>query len=185
MIQPQDITDYYISTLPEGGIVIDATAGNGFDTVKLSKKVGESGKVYAFDIQASALEETKKRLSDDGLSNTELILDSHSELDKYINELVDGVVFNLGYLPGGDHNLQTIADTTIVAIEKSLELLKHIGFVSVTVYYGKNSGTAEKEAVMEFLKHLDHKKYTVLTHDFHNRPNNPPITVIITKNGDV
>ena len=182
MIQPQDITDYYIKTLPQGGTVIDATAGNGFDTLKLCKQVGEDGRVYAFDIQVSAIEETENKLRREGFKNARLVLDSHSELDNYIAEAVDGVIFNLGYLPGGDHTLQTKADTTIIAIEKSLALLKSTGFVSVTVYYGKNSGTEEKEGVMQFLKNLDHKKYTVLTFDFHNRPNNPPITVIITKN---
>ncbi len=182
MIQPQDITDYYINTIPTGGTVIDATAGNGFDTIKLCKKVGAGGSVYAFDIQDSAINETKKKLTTEGFLNAELICDSHSVLDRYVKEPVDCVVFNLGYLPGGDHSLQTKADTTIEAIKKSLNLLKNTGFISVTVYYGKNSGTEEKERVMEFLKNLDHKKYTVLTHDFHNRPNNPPITVIITKN---
>ena len=182
MIQPQDITDYYINTVPTGGTAIDATAGNGFDTLKLCRKVGENGKVYAFDIQKTALEETKKKLCSEGFSNARLIHDSHARLDEYITEPADCAVFNLGYLPGGDHSLQTKTDTTIEAIKKSLTLLKSTGFVSVTVYYGKNSGTEEKEGVMEFLKCLDHKKYTVLTHDFHNRPNNPPITVIITKN---
>lgn len=182
MIQPQDITDYYINTIPIGGTAIDATAGNGFDTIKLCRAVGETGTVYAFDIQESALAATKQKLSRENFSNATLICDSHSELDKYVSVPVDGVVFNLGYLPGGDHNLQTKADTTIEAIKKSLDLIKSTGFISVTVYYGKNSGTEEKEAVMDFFKKIDHKKYTVIAHDFHNRPNNPPITVIITKN---
>ena len=67
-------------------------------------------------------------------------------------------------------------------ITKSLDLISDNGFISITVYYGKNSGTEEKDEVMEFLKNIDHKKFTVMTFDFHNRPNNPPITVIITKN---
>ena len=78
--------------------------------------------------------------------------------------------------------MQTKKETTISAIEKSLAVLDDKGFVSVTVYYGKNSGTEEKEAVMEYFKALDHKKYTAIVYDFFNRPNNPPITVIITKN---
>ena len=103
-------------------------------------------------------------------------------MDKYVSESVKCVIFNLGYLPGGDHNLQTKKETTICAIEKSLDILSDKGFISVCVYYGKNSGTEEKEAVMEYLKGLDHKKYTVLVLDFFNRPNNPPLNVIITKN---
>ncbi|MBR5507284.1 MAG: SAM-dependent methyltransferase [Clostridia bacterium] len=183
MLQPQHITEYYIQNhINPGDIAIDATMGNGNDTLKLCKAVGDTGRVYAFDIQQSAIDSTGKKLSEENISNAELILDSHIFMDKYVNEKVSCVLFNLGYLPGGDHSICTKSDTSIEAIEKSLSLISEKGFVSVTVYYGKNSGTEEKEAVMEYLKTLDHKKYTVVTHDFFNRPNNPPITVIITKN---
>ena len=183
MLQPQNITEYYINTfISQGDCVIDATAGNGFDTLKLCGAVGKNGKVYAFDIQDCALAATKKRLDENGFSNAQLIKDSHSELDKYVSNTVNAVIFNLGYLPGGDHSLQTKAGTTIEAIKKSLDILSDSGFISVTVYYGKNSGCEEKNSVMEYLKTLDHKKYTVLVNDFYNRPNNPPLTVIITKN---
>ncbi len=182
MLQPQDITDFFIKTyIKPGDTVVDATAGNGNDTLKLCKAVGINGKVIAFDIQEKALEETQKKLNKNSFSNAELILDSHSEMDKYVSGPLRAVIFNLGYLPGGDHLLCTKAETTIEAIKKSLVLMSNEGFVSVTVYYGKNSGPREKEAVMEFLKQLDYKEYTVTVHDFFNRPNNPPITVIITK----
>ncbi len=183
MLQPQHITEYMINKyiLP-ADIVIDGTAGNGNDTLKLCKAVGNEGKVYAFDIQKSALCHTEQRLKEEGFENAVLILDSHANMDEYIHEKVKAVIFNLGYLPGGDHNLQTKYDTTIKAIEKSLQLLTDDGFISVTVYYGKNSGTEEKERVMDYLKNLNHKLYTVMVHDFYNRPNNPPIAVIITKN---
>lgn len=183
MLQPQHITEYYIQNyISEGDTAIDATAGNGNDTLKLCSAVGTSGKVYAFDIQTPAIDETRKRLDDNGYTNASLICDSHSEMDKYIPGSVKAVIFNLGYLPGGDHKLQTKYDTTITAIGKALSVLDNEGFISVTVYYGKNSGTEEKEKVMDYLKSLSHKEYTVTVHDFYNRPNNPPITVIITKN---
>ena len=183
MLQPQNITDFYINKyVNKNDTVIDATMGNGFDTLKLASAVGENGKVFAFDIQSIAIENTKKLLSKNNISNVNLILDSHSNLDKYVTSPVKCVVFNLGYLPGGDHKKQTKKETTISAIEKSLAVLSDEGFVSVTVYYGKNSGTEEKEAVMEYFKYLDYKKYTVLVCDFFNRPNNPPLSVIITKN---
>lgn len=183
MLQPQNITEYFINTyIHPGSIAVDATAGNGNDTLKLCKAVTQTGKVYAFDIQNIALHETENKLKSENFRNFELICDSHSNLDSYVKDTVDAVIFNLGYLPGGDHNLQTKYDTTITAIEKSLDILSDSGFISVTVYYGKNSGCEEKEVVMEYLRNINHKKYTVLTCDFHNRPNNPPITVIITKN---
>ncbi len=182
MLQPQTFTEYYINCyISPGDVVIDATAGNGNDTLKLCNAVGKNGKVYAFDIQKSALNSTKKLLDDNGL-NALLIHDSHSNLDFYIKEKVKGVIFNLGYLPGGDHTIQTKGITTTEAIEKSLNILDDDGFICITVYYGKNSGTEEKDILMEYLKHINHKKYTVLVHDFYNRPNNPPLTVVITKN---
>lgn len=183
MIQPQQITRYYIDNLiTPGSTAIDATAGNGNDTLSLCNAVGPDGKVYAFDIQESALNNTAKLLQKSDLKNAELILDSHSNLDKYVQISIDAAIFNLGYLPGGDHSIHTKAQTTIEAIEKCIDILSDKGFICVTVYYGKNSGTEEKDAVMKYLSELDHKKYTVLIHDFFNRPNNPPITVVITKN---
>jgi len=183
MLQPQNITDYFIKTyIKSGDTVIDATAGNGNDTLKLCDAVGENGRVFAFDIQKDALLITEKKLSENGFSNAKLICASHSLIDEYITAPVDAVIFNLGYLPGGDHSIHTKPDTTICAIEKSLALLSDKGFISVTVYYGKNSGVYEKDVVMEYFKILDHKKYTVTVHDFYNRPNNPPLSVIITKN---
>lgn len=183
MLQPQNITEYYIKNyINDGDIAVDATLGNGNDTLKLCNAVGKKGRVYGFDIQDVAIKNSKKLLEDSGVTNAELILDSHANIDKYVTDKVKAVVFNLGYLPGGDHKLQTKWDTTITAIEKSLDLICDDGFIAIMIYYGKNSGTEEKEAVMEYLKNLNHKKYTVTVHDFYNRPNNPPITAVITKN---
>ena len=183
MYQPKDITEFFINEFTKpGDTLVDATAGNGNDTLKLLQRTGENGKVFAFDIQKEALFTTDKKLKENGYSNYELILDSHAEIDKYVSFPVTCVIFNLGYLPGGDHSVCTKGETTIRAIEKSLNLISDNGFVAITVYYGKNSGTEEKDAVMEFIKSLDHKKYTALVFDFYNRPNNPPISIIITKN---
>lgn len=181
MYHPKDITEYFINNfIQEGDTVVDATAGNGYDTLKLCKKTGENGKVFAFDIQECALAATDKRLKEAGLSNAVLILDSHSEMDKYVSTAPSAVIFNLGYLPGGNHEICTHAASSVAAIEKALAILSENGFISITIYYGKNSGTDEKEAVMQYLKSIDSKKYTVMVYDFYNRPNCPPITVIIT-----
>ena len=183
MIQPQNITQYFIDNfIKHGDIAVDATAGNGNDTVKLCSAVGKTGHVYAFDIQKCAIENTEKKLAKSDFENATLVHDSHSRMDEYVRKKIKAVIFNLGYLPGGDHSLCTLPETTIEAVEKSLSLLCDDGFVAITVYYGKNSGTKEKDAVMDYFKNLDYKKYTVTVHDFYNRPNNPPLTVIITKN---
>ncbi len=168
--------------IKEGDFWIDATAGRGNDTLFLSKLVGESGKVIAFDIQSTAIESTKALLEKNGVTNAEVIKDSHHNMDSYAKEeTVDGIVFNFGYLPGGDHNICTKAESSIMAIEKGLSLLKVNGVMSLCIYYGGDSGFEEKDALMEYLKTIDSKKYTVVTVDFYNRPNCPPIAVFITR----
>ena len=115
-------------------LCIDATAGTGKDTVFLAKLVGEKGRVISMDIQEMAIEQTKKRLLKERLSDrAEVVLDSHAHMDKYAQkDSVSLIMFNLGYLPGGDHSLSTKADTTIEALEKGLNLL-HEGIIVVLV----------------------------------------------------
>jgi hypothetical protein len=165
-----------------GDIVVDATMGNGNDTLFLANLVGDEGRVYAFDVQQLAIDNTRKKLSEAGvLHRSELILDGHQNIDKYVTKGIKTVMFNLGYLPKGDHNIGTKGETTIEAIEKSLELLCIEGIVMLVIYYGGDSGFDEKNAVMEYFKSLDCKKYSVLVHDFVNQINCPPIAVCIEK----
>ena len=166
-----------------GAFCIDATAGNGHDTALLCELCGPSGRVLAFDIQESAVQATKRRLAGCGFQNrAEVILDSHSNMDRYAEkESVDCIVFNFGYLPGGDHRVFTTAATSIPAIEKGLALLKPRGVMSLCIYYGGDSGYEEKEALLTYLKTVDPRQYTVLLHQFYNRPNDPPIPVFLYK----
>lgn len=165
-----------------GDIVVDATMGNGGDTLFLAKLVGDSGKVFAFDIQQLALDNTRKRLSDAGvLHRAELIMDGHQNIGNYVPKGIKAVMFNLGYLPKGDHSIGTRAETTIAAIEGSQELLCREGIVMIVIYYGGDSGFDEKNTVMDYLKSLDCRKYTVLVQDFVNQVNCPPIAVCIEK----
>lgn len=165
-----------------GDIVVDATMGNGNDTLFLAGLVGDKGRVYSFDVQQLALDNTRKRLTEAGvIDRVELILDGHQNLDKYVPKGIKAVMFNLGYLPKGDHNIGTKAETTITAIEKCLELLCKEGIVMIVVYYGGDSGFEEKDAVMEYFKTIDCKKYAVLVHDFVNQVNCPPIAICIEK----
>lgn len=169
--------------IQEGDLCLDATAGNGYDTVFLCEQVGKAGKVYAFDIQELAVENTKKRLEDRKLSDrVKVCFDSHCNMSKYVEEeTVSCITFNLGYLPGGDHGLATKADTTIKALEQSLKLLKKKGVISLIIYSGGDTGFEEKEVVLRWLKQLDEKKYLVLVSSYYNRPNHPPIPVWIIK----
>ena len=162
---------------------MDATMGNGNDTALLSKLVGESGRVVAFDIQQLALDHTKERLEKENCpKNYELVLDSHEKMGDYAAEgSVSCIAFNLGYLPGGDHAKATRAESSIRAIETGLYLLKKKGLMTVCIYSGGDSGFEEKDAVLSHLKTLDSKKYLVIVSEYANRPNNPPIPVLVIK----
>ncbi|MCG8501487.1 MAG: methyltransferase domain-containing protein [Firmicutes bacterium] len=166
----------------EGDIVVDATAGKGQDTLFLAKRVGDSGQVYSFDIQPQALQMTEETLEKEKmLERVTLVLDGHENIDKHIKQPIKLVMFNLGYLPGGDHKIHTKAETTIRAIQKGLEMLTVNGMIMLVVYHGGDSGFEEKNAVMDFIQTLDYKKYSVLVHQFVNRINHPPIAVCIEK----
>lgn len=104
-------------------------------------------------------------------------------MDKYAQkDSVSLIMFNLGYLPGGDHSLSTKADTTIEALEKGLNLLHEGGMISLLIYSGGDSGFEEKKQVLAWLRELPDDKYTVLVEAFYNKPNNPPLPVYILKN---
>ena len=93
----------------EGAFCIDATAGRGRDTALLCRLAGERGRVLSFDIQQSAVDQTKALLEQEGLS-AQVILDSHAHMERYAQaEMVDCVVFNFGRLPGGDPHIFTRA----------------------------------------------------------------------------
>ncbi|WP_434799690.1 tRNA (mnm(5)s(2)U34)-methyltransferase [Terrisporobacter vanillatitrophus] len=170
--------------IEKGNVVIDATMGNGYDTVYLGNLVGETGKVYAFDVQEEALTSTRKKVIRDNMEDRiELILDGHENLDKYVKEEVSCVVFNLGYLPRAKHLVITKADTTLQAIKKSLELLKPNGIISIAAYIGHEGGLDEKNYVCEYLNNLDQKQYNVLHMEFTNQINNPPQLILVEKKG--
>ncbi len=174
--------DFIKKYVKEGDFCIDATAGRGNDTLFLAKLVGESGKVLSFDIQPEAIESTKALLSDNGIENAQVIHDSHVNMDAYAKDgSVDCIVFNFGWLPGADHSVSTKPDTSIEAVKKGLELLRDKGIMSLCIYYGRESGFEERDALLEFVENMDSKKYTAVVSRFVNRPNCPPIFVAIRK----
>lgn len=166
-----------------GDLCIDATMGNGNDTAYLSRLVGENGRVVAFDIQELALEHTKERLEKEGCpKNYELLLASHEEMETYAEaDSVSAITFNLGYLPGGDHSKATKGESSLRAMESGLKLLKKQGLMSICIYSGGDSGFEERDAVLSYLKTLDPKKYLVIYSEYYNRPNHPPIPVLVIR----
>lgn len=173
--------EHFKSNISKGDICVDATMGRGRDTLLLSLLAGSKGHVYSFDIQREAIESTSALLEQENRSNVTLLLDSHHNLKKYVKS-AKCVVFNLGFLPGGDHGVYSRPETTLAAIDAALDIITPDGFVSICCYYGKDTGFEEHDALLDYLKKLDAKKYTVMCQSFFNRPNCPPIFAVIEKN---
>ena len=166
-----------------GYFCIDATAGRGRDTAFYCSLVGETGKVLAFDIQQEALDSTAQLLAQEGYTaRTTLVLDSHSNMASYATPgSVDVIGFNFGWLPGGDRQIFTMPESSIAAITVGLDLLRVGGLMCLGIYYGKESGFAERDGLLAFLPTLDYRRYTVMETHFSNRPNNPSILALIIK----
>lgn len=165
----------------EGNVVIDATMGNGKDTAFLSELVGETGFVYAFDIQAQAVQNTQELLDRTGYLNYKLICDGHENMDSYIDGQVDFIIFNLGYLPRSSHQITTRAETTLVAIGKAIKMLKKGGISVLVVYHGHEEGKRERLELESYLSGLNQKEFTVFKSEFINQINNPPLLIAIER----
>lgn len=168
--------------IEEGDTVVDATAGNGHDTLFLAQLVGDHGQVFAFDIQKEAVDATLHRLLDNALEHRAVVLkDGHENVGKYVDKPVSAAIFNLGYLPGSDHGVVTKPNTTIQAIEELLKLLKVGGMIILVIYHGHEGGKVEKDAVIEYVSALPQKYVHVLRYEFLNQQNDPPFIVALEK----
>lgn len=168
--------------IKEGDIAVDATAGNGHDTLFLAQLVGESGCVYAFDIQEDAIEATNNRLKEHGLDGrARVILDGHEQLSKYVEGEIAGAIFNLGYLPGGNHEIITKGETTISALEQLIAKLKVGGIIVLVIYHGHEGGKEERDAVIDFVSKLPQKYIHALRYEFINQQNHPPFIIALEK----
>lgn len=169
--------------LHKGNICIDATAGNGHDTVFLASLVGETGKVTALDIQPEAVMSTNKNIEENGYSNIACaVLKSHEFIDEIASpESVDCIVFNFGWLPGGNHDIFTKTKSSLIAVNKSLALLKHGGLLSLCLYYGRNNGYEERDELLKWAASLPGNIYNVMHCNFLNRENDPPFPIFIIK----
>ncbi|MGF1679352.1 MAG: class I SAM-dependent methyltransferase [Candidatus Methylacidiphilales bacterium] len=152
--------------LAPGDRVVDATAGNGHDTLFLARQVGLSGRVAAFDIQQEAIENTRMRLEAAGLLASVLLI--HASHERMLEHLptdwsgtVKAVIFNLGYLPNGDHALVTRPASTLAAMCHALELLANGGVLAAVLYHGHPGGREEMAAVLDWVAGLDTGHYHV------------------------
>lgn len=173
---------FILTHLRPGDRAADFTMGNGYDTEFLSNAVGETGHVYAFDVQQQALDSTAEHLRRVGCpENYTLILDSHSNAKKYITEPIRAGMFNLGWLPGSDKTVTTRRETTLPAIADAIDLLSPDGVLTVAVYPGHAEGEAEGRMIEEYLSTLSRHRVCVTKIKIVNSPTSPFFFLIETK----
>ena len=170
-----------------GDTVIDGTMGNGHDTLALAKLVGPEGRVIAFDIQPMALENTNALLEAEGMKDhpgIRLILDSNANVKNYVEPGEAGIaaiLFNLGYLPGGDKTVTTTKEETLRAVSDAVELVKPGGLVAAVLYSGHEQGAEEKQALLDWAKELPAKAFHVAYISMWNQKKCPPEILLITR----
>jgi len=168
--------------LETGDRVIDATCGNGQDTCALARQVGSQGKVFAFDVQAAALEKAKELLMRENLlAQCELYHMGHEHVLDVVKEPVKLAVFNLGWLPGGDKGITTHWETTQIAIEGCLQLLTPGGVCTICVYPGHAEGDRERIALEEWLCSWPPQQFNILHQSFMNAGPGAPECYILQK----
>lgn len=169
-----------------GDVAIDGTIGNGHDMQFLAQRVGETGRVYGFDVQERALVKTREKLEEAGLlSPATLLQEDHARMAECLPEDVRGrvkaVMFNFGYLPGGDASVVTTEATSIPALQAALELLAPGGVITAMLYRGHPEGKVEAEAVMAWAEGLELTQAHVLCYRFLNQKQDPPILLVVEK----
>lgn len=174
--------DVLKEAVQKGDTVIDATMGNGHDTLFLCELVGETGRVLAFDVQQKAVESTRQRLEENGMmGRARLYHMGHERMDEAGVGDVSAIVFNLGWLPGGDKTITTLWETTQTALKKALALLKKNGVLLLCAYPGHAEGDRERAEVINFLASLPPQQYNVLHQRFLNAGPGAPENFIIQK----
>lgn len=165
-----------------GDAVVDATCGNGHDTLFLARLVGNGGTVWAFDVQEEALATAEKLLHGEGcLPWVHLVLAGHERMVEYVREPVRAVVFNLGFLPGREGGVVTRPETTLSALEHATELLLPGGIIAIALYTGHQGGAEEAAAVEQWSARLPPRIFTVWQSRQLNRSHTAPYLVLIEK----
>jgi hypothetical protein len=165
---------YWEGVVRPGDTVIDATVGNGHDTLLLAQLLKGEGALIGYDIQSQALENTRKRLESLPEEFTRVVslkLRSHICFEERDVKLI---VYNLGYLPGGDKRITTVGDTTVQSIQSALSCLSSEGAISITCYPGHTEGAKEQEVLLDFLKTLSSSRWQICRHTF-NRALSPSL----------
>lgn len=169
-----------------GDFAVDATVGNGHDTVFLAELVGESGHVYGFDIQEEAITASQERLKQQSLTERITLFHSgHEHLSQLIpdhcHSKITGAIFNLGYLPGSDKTIVTRPETTIAAVQQLLEMMAPKGIIVLVIYHGHKGGAEERDSLLAYCQRIDQKTTHVLQYQFINQQNSPAFIIAVEK----
>jgi len=152
-----------LDNVKEKNISVDFTLGRGNDTIFLSENFNY---VYSFDLQKECIDDFELK----NIQNVKLILDSHENVDKYIDGFDCGM-YNLGYLPGSNKEITTNAESTLISFYKAVNILNICGFISIVLYIGHNQGKRESQEVLEFCSRLDNKRFNVAYLNLLNKNN--------------
>lgn len=152
--------------LRPGDIAIDATVGNGHDTLFLAEHVAPSGHVYGFDLQNAAIASTQEKFRQTALSEyLTLIHASHAEMKskipKHHHRKISAIMFNLGYLPGGDKSIITLSESTLTALTSASQILANNGIITLLAYPGHPGGDRETHQVKNWCEQLDSEQFAV------------------------
>lgn len=164
--------------------VVDATLGNGHDALFLARLVGETGRVFGFDIQQESIESSTQRMMENGMTNYEFYLTGHERMREVISQEnlpLAAVMFNLGYLPHADKSIITKEQTTMIALESALYMLRVGGLISIMCYPGHEGGDSESLAISEWANKLPREHCRVARYALHNAMNNPPFLLLLEK----
>lgn len=173
--------------LAAGDTAVDATVGNGHDTCALAERVGPEGRVYGFDIQTEAIHAAAQRLDVAGvLRRVVLVEQGHESLGEWFHDHAPNVrpravMFNLGYLPGGDRARSTQPETTLRALDAALDLLAPAGVVTVVLYPGHFGGRAEADAVLAWCRSLSEDRAQAACYQRLNGEDDGPIVVAVVR----
>lgn len=163
--------------------VIDGTAGNGHDALFLAKHLAllKNSTLYVFDIQKQAIETTKNRIEENHLDlKVHYFHKSHYPFPVEIKtQSIDLIIYNLGYLPGGDKSITTNGKETVLSLKEAFELLRPGGLLSVTCYPGHSEGAIEYHEVQSWVKKLDPKKAT--TYELISHKETAPQLILVRK----
>ncbi|GHA03852.1 rRNA methyltransferase [Arenicella chitinivorans] len=132
---------------------VDATCGNGHDTVFLASLARKQ--VWGFDVQSGAIEATRTKLTAANIQHVNLIHAGHETMQQHIDQPIDCIMFNLGYLPRSDKTITTEADSSLLALNQSTKMLNPGGLISLLCYPGHDAGAVETHAVQSWLSTLD------------------------------